>query len=83
MTKDGDISTIFYPCSGRNRTPNVVVTEDGIANGPFGPTDSITSQQEIRGESLSFQIPSNFRGNLRACSLPFCSKSALKVRLLY
>nr|CAH7751291.1 unnamed protein product [Callosobruchus chinensis] len=48
----GDIPTIFNPGGGRQRTPSVVVTEEGgvgVANGPFGHADSIGSQPESSG----------------------------------
>lgn len=80
MTRDGDIPTIFNPHSARNRTPSVVVTEEGVANGPFGHADSITSQPDSIGEALPLQIPpTGFAGKLKACSTSFCSKSAQKV----
>lgn len=80
MTKDGDIPTIFNPRSGRNRAPSVVVTEEGVANGPFGHSDSITSQQESNGEPISLQPPpTGLAGKLKACSTSFCSKFAQKV----
>ncbi|XP_050293334.1 putative thiamine transporter SLC35F3 isoform X4 [Anthonomus grandis grandis] len=46
MTRDNDIQTIFNPRgSQRNRTPSVLVTEEGVANGPsFGHSDSLGSQ---------------------------------------
>lgn len=82
MTRDGDIPTIFNPRTSRNRTPSVVVTEEGVANGPFGHTDSISSQQESTGEPLSLQTPpTGLAGKLKACSTSICSKSAQKVHL--
>lgn len=80
MTRDGEIPTIFNPLSGRNRTPSVIITDENVANGPFGNADSLTSQHEISGERLPIQTPSsNWTGKLKNCSASFCSKSAQKV----
>lgn len=81
MTRDGEIPTIFNPRSGgRNRTPSVVITEEGVANGPFGHADSVSSQQESTGEPLSPQSQhTGLVGKLRSCSTSLCSKSARKV----
>lgn len=80
MTRDGDISTIFNPLSSRNRAPSVVITEEGVLNGPFGHSDSITSQQEAIGEPLSTQTtPTCLVEKLKVCSVSLCSKSAQKV----
>lgn len=82
MTRDGDIPTIFNPRCGRNRTPSVIITDEGVANGPFGHADSITSQQESFGERSSLQItPTGLAGKFKACSTSVCSKSAQKVML--
>ncbi|KAG5861157.1 hypothetical protein JTB14_038167 [Gonioctena quinquepunctata] len=81
MTRDGEIPTIFNP-RGRNRTPSVVVTEEGVANGPFGHADSISSQQESAGEPLSPAPPAVLVGKLKSCSTSFCSNSARKVNNL-
>ncbi|CAG9853816.1 unnamed protein product [Phyllotreta striolata] len=77
MTRDGDIPTIFNP-RGRNRAPSVVVTEEGVANGPFANADSVSSQQEA-AEPLSPAPPCGFTGKLKSCSTSFCSKSARKI----
>uniref|UniRef100_A0AAR5Q515 EamA domain-containing protein n=1 Tax=Dendroctonus ponderosae TaxID=77166 RepID=A0AAR5Q515_DENPD len=69
MNRD-DIPTIFNPrSSSRNRTPSVLVTEEGVANGKNGPSfthsDSVGSQQDSV-EPLSPATPqrtSNCTGN--------------------
>uniref|UniRef100_A0A6P7FMG9 Thiamine transporter SLC35F3 n=1 Tax=Diabrotica virgifera virgifera TaxID=50390 RepID=A0A6P7FMG9_DIAVI len=80
MTRDGDIPTIFNP-RGRNRAPSVVVTEEGVANGPFAHADSVSSQQESQGagELLSPAPPCGIAGKLKSCSTSLCSKSARKI----
>lgn len=95
MTRDSDVPTIFNPRgSNRNRTPSVLVTEEGVANGPsFGHSDSVGSQPESV-EPLSPATPqgtsngtangtttpaSGVRGKLKSCSASFCSKSARKI----
>lgn len=95
MTRDGDIPTIFNP-RGRNRTPSVLVTDDGAsaaANGPFSHADSITSSQQDAGEPLSPNSSANapsipqqtqstgLASKIKSCSTSFCSKSARKVRI--
>lgn len=84
MTRDGDIPTIFNPLNNRTRAPSVVVTEEGVANGPFAHADSIVSQQETFGEPLSLQTPpTSLGGRLKTCSESFCSKSAQKVKSFF
>ncbi|XP_074033485.1 solute carrier family 35 member F3 isoform X2 [Leptinotarsa decemlineata] len=79
MTRDGEIPTIFNP-RGRNRAPSVVVTEEGVANGPFGHADSVSSQQEPAGEPLSpAPQTSGVVGRLKACWTSLCSNSARKI----
>ncbi|KAL1506604.1 hypothetical protein ABEB36_005933 [Hypothenemus hampei] len=96
MTRDSDIPTIFNPRgSNRNRTPSVLVTEEGIANGSsFAHSDSMGSQPDS-AEPLSPATPQGitngvtvngtssqqggFRAKLKSCSASFCSKSARKI----
>lgn len=80
MTRDGDIPTIFNP-RGRNRTPSVLVTDEGVANGPFAHADSVSSQQEP-AESSSPTAPTGLAAKLKSCSVSLCSKSARKVSVL-
>lgn len=77
MTKDSDIPTIFNP--RRNRAPNVLVTDEGVANGPFSHTDSISSSQQETGEQPQQAPPSGVTSKLKSCSGSLCSKSAKKV----
>ncbi|KAJ8984736.1 hypothetical protein NQ317_005001 [Molorchus minor] len=77
MTRDGDIPTIFNP-RGRNRTPSVVVTEEGVANGPFAHADSVSSQQESAGEPLT-TTPTGCVARVKSCSTSLCAKSARKI----
>lgn len=83
MTRDGDIPTIFNP--RRSRTPSVLVTDEGVANGPFSHTDSISSsqpEQNVEPQSPATTTnPTGFRGRLKSCSGTFCSESARKVKL--
>lgn len=82
MTRDGDIPTIFNP--RRSRTPNVLVTDEGVANGPFSHADSVSSQQEPGIEPQSPAAhPTGCRGRLKSCSGSICSQSARKVKILY
>ncbi|KAJ8917146.1 hypothetical protein NQ315_012638, partial [Exocentrus adspersus] len=85
MTRDGDIPTIFNP-RGRNRTPSVVVTDEGVAaNGPFSHADSVGSQQDSAGEPLSPAGaapppgPTGCSARLKSCSTSLCSQSARKI----
>lgn len=82
MTKESDIPTIFNP--RRNRTPSVLVTEEGVANGPFAHADSVSSsQQEGTGAEQQQQVPpSGVAGKLKSCSGSICSKSAKKVSII-
>lgn len=81
MTRDGDIPTIFNP--RRSRTPSVLVTDEGVANGPFSHADSVSSSQ--LEQNVEPQSPANTtnqtgcRGRLKSCSGSFCSESARKV----
>ncbi|XP_015839143.1 solute carrier family 35 member F3 isoform X3 [Tribolium castaneum] len=77
MTRDGDIPTIFNP-RGRNRAPSVLVTDEGVANGPFAHADSVSSQQEP-AESSSPTAPTGLAAKLKSCSISLCSKSARKI----
>ncbi|KAJ3667111.1 hypothetical protein Zmor_002518 [Zophobas morio] len=77
MTRDGDIPTIFNP-RGRNRAPSVLVTDEGVANGPFAHADSVSSQQEPV-EPASPTAPTGLAARIKSCSVSFCSKSARKV----
>jgi hypothetical protein len=77
MTRDGDIPTIFNP-RGRNRAPSVLVTDEGVANGPFAHADSVSSQQEPI-EIASPTAPTGLAAKLKSCSVSLCSKSARKV----
>lgn len=77
MTRDGDIPTIFNP-RGRNRAPSVLVTDEGVANGPFAHADSVSSQQEPPDNS-STTAPTGLAAKLKSCSVSLCSKSARKV----
>lgn len=77
MTRDGDIPTIFNP-RGRNRAPSVLVTDEGVANGPFAHADSISSQQEP-ADTSSTTAPTGLAAKLKSCSTSLCSKSARKV----
>ncbi|XP_030762051.1 putative thiamine transporter SLC35F3 [Sitophilus oryzae] len=95
MTKDSDITTIFNPrSSNRNRTPSVLVTEEGVANGPsFGHSDSVNSQPDSveplspatpqgtsnGGVNGRGNQPGGLRGKIKSCSAVFCSKSARKI----
>ncbi|XP_056632363.1 solute carrier family 35 member F3 isoform X1 [Diorhabda sublineata] len=80
MTRDGDIPTIFNP-RGRSRAPSVVVTEEGVANGPFAHTDSVSSQQESQGagDLIAPTQQCGLAGKLKSCSTSLCSKSARKI----
>ncbi|XP_068911030.1 solute carrier family 35 member F3 isoform X3 [Tenebrio molitor] len=77
MTRDGDIPTIFNP-RGRNRAPSVLVTDEGVANGPFAHADSVSSQQEPI-EIASPTAPTGLAAKLKSCSVSLCSKSARKI----
>ncbi|XP_044258680.1 putative thiamine transporter SLC35F3 isoform X3 [Tribolium madens] len=77
MTRDGDIPTIFNP-RGRNRAPSVLVTDEGVANGPFAHADSVSSQQEP-AETSSPTAPTGLAAKLKSCSISLCSKSARKI----
>ncbi|XP_063911746.1 solute carrier family 35 member F3 isoform X1 [Zophobas morio] len=77
MTRDGDIPTIFNP-RGRNRAPSVLVTDEGVANGPFAHADSVSSQQEPV-EPASPTAPTGLAARIKSCSVSFCSKSARKI----
>ncbi|XP_060526581.1 solute carrier family 35 member F3 isoform X3 [Cylas formicarius] len=93
MTRDGDIPTIFNPRGGRNRAPSVLITDEGVANGPsFGHSDSVGSQPDSV-EPLSPATPQannapglsdaahrgGCSGKLKSCSASLCSKSARKI----
>ncbi|KAK5650051.1 hypothetical protein RI129_001080 [Pyrocoelia pectoralis] len=81
MTRDGDIPTIFNP--RRNRTPSVLVTDEGVANGLFTHTDSVSSQQEVvtsaTEQNPTISQPSGFRSQFKSCSSSLCSKNARKI----
>ncbi|XP_031357909.1 uncharacterized protein LOC116181661 isoform X3 [Photinus pyralis] len=80
MTRDGDIPTIFNP--RRNRTPSVLVTDEGVANGLFTHTDSVSSQQEAVAtateQNPTTSQPGGIRSQLKSCSSSLCSKNARK-----
>ncbi|XP_031357912.1 uncharacterized protein LOC116181661 isoform X5 [Photinus pyralis] len=81
MTRDGDIPTIFNP--RRNRTPSVLVTDEGVANGLFTHTDSVSSQQEAVAtateQNPTTSQPGGIRSQLKSCSSSLCSKNARKI----
>lgn len=82
MTRDSDIPTIFNP--RRGRAPSVLVTDEGVANGPFAHADSVSSQQESgtgtgTGDQQSPSAPTGFTSRLKSCSGSICSKNARKV----
>ncbi|GJQ69533.1 hypothetical protein Trydic_g6633 [Trypoxylus dichotomus] len=79
MTKESDIPTIFNP--RRSRAPSVLVTEEGVANGPFSHTDSVSSSQpDATGEQQQQTATSGgVSGKLKSCSGSLCSKSAKKI----
>ncbi|XP_044757319.1 putative thiamine transporter SLC35F3 isoform X3 [Coccinella septempunctata] len=80
MTKDGDLPTIFNP-RGRNRAPSVLITDEGVANGPFAHADSITSSQTEQVPETVIQPPppTGLPAKLKSCSSSICSKSARKI----
>ncbi|KAI4457368.1 hypothetical protein MML48_7g00019855 [Holotrichia oblita] len=77
MTKESDIPTIFNP--RRNRGPSVLVTEEGVANGPFSHTDSVSSGQPEATIEQQTATPGGVRTKLKSCSGSLCSKSAKKI----
>lgn len=79
MIRDGDIPTIFNP--RRSRTPSVLITDEGVANGPFAHADSVSSQQEAvpSNEQQVPATPRGLRNRLKSCSSSLCSKNARKV----
>ncbi|XP_018331457.1 putative thiamine transporter SLC35F3 isoform X2 [Agrilus planipennis] len=86
MTRDGEIPTIFNP--RRGRTPNVLVTEEGVGNGPFTHTDSIGSGQQDGGATggggdiegvPNTTTTGGCSGRIRNCTMSICSKNARKI----
>lgn len=56
MTRDSDVPTIFNPRgSNRNRTPSVLVTEEGVANGKLEENNNFDfklTEMEFSGPSF-------------------------------
>ncbi|XP_017770341.1 PREDICTED: putative thiamine transporter SLC35F3 isoform X3 [Nicrophorus vespilloides] len=73
MTRDGDIPTIFNP--RRSRAPSVLVTDEGVSNGPFTHADSVGSQQEATADQPLSPLTTKYK----TCSDSLCSSSARKI----